>query len=223
MTGMKYNDALVTKAILASYLSTKNDYIDLILPFVISSLPDEVGAEINVPNLKEEINTNYGLGLDSKTCEKILNRLCGDKYKHQVKREKSKFRNDRRYFVNGKIDKQPFNARKERMRQLVKEVISNFKSFIETNYENSITLEESQNQFFVFLEHYNRNLYSNIDSIRSIPGKKMLRDQTLESQNLFTKNLKKNLAVTIIFRKFRKAILPLPPYTIFAVLRFLTI
>ena len=172
MTGMKYNDALVTKAMLASYLSTKNDYIDLILPFVISSLPDEVDAEINVPNLKEEINTNYGLGLDSKTCEKILNRLCGDKYKHQVKREKSKFRNDRRYFVNGKIDKQPFNARKDRMRQLVKEVISNFKSFIETNYENSITLEESQNQFFVFLEHYNRNLYSNIDSIRSIPGKK---------------------------------------------------
>lgn len=173
---MKNKDALITKAMLASYISEQRvDYLDLISPFVLKSLPDKVGTIINVHDVADNVNSNYGIDIKQKIVEKILIRLCKDKYGNLIRRETihgaspRNTESSKNYYVNKIIDNSKFDKRKESMNRLIIEVVNKLKDYINNTYNIiPISYEQAQKYFLDFLNDYNYELYSNGDDIRKI-------------------------------------------------------
>lgn len=177
---MGNKNALITKAMLASYINDKKiDYLDMISPFILKVLPERVGAMINVEEITKKVNDEYGLDIKQKIVAKILNRLCKDKHDNLIKKEASRgdfLRNEestKNYYVNKEIDNTLFDKRKEQMKHSVDEVVERLKCYLNKEYTvlKPISNDEAQKYFLKFLEDYNFELYSTVDNLRKIQGK----------------------------------------------------
>lgn len=173
---MTNKDALITKAMLASYISEKGiDYLEMIAPFILRTLP-KIGEQINIEAVTQQINENYGLDIKQKIVIKILNRFCKNDHDNIIRRESSQKSSqrgesgERRYYVNKKIENEKFDKRKERMKDAVQKVVSRLRDYINENYcvLKPITDQEAQEFFLNFLKDYNLELYSTVDSLRKI-------------------------------------------------------
>lgn len=176
---MKHNNALITKAMLASYLNEQRvDYLDMISPFVLRTLPEQANSIIDVPNVVKKINDEYGLNVNQKIIEKILTRLCKNKNGNVIRKENQRTgslrqtESTRRYYVNQKINYEEFDNRKKKIKQSVEEVVNKLKNFINDNYQCLVPIKYGQAQecFLTFLKNYNYELYSNVDNLREIQG-----------------------------------------------------
>lgn len=181
VVNMNNKNALITKAMLASYINEKQiDYLGMLEPFIIKSLPEEVNSPIEVETVAKKINDNFGLDIKQKIVEKILIRLCKEKNGKIVRKESRKtgFLREtsviKHYFVNKEINNEEFDRKKEKMENLINEIVSKLQSFYEDNYFK-ISYEDAQNYFISFLDDYNYELYSNVDNLRKI--------QTAEKHN----------------------------------------
>lgn len=175
---MKNSNALITKAMLASYIEDKKaDYLDIISPFILKSLPERVGSLIDIEAVTKQTNLEYGLDIKQKIIEKILIRLSKNKQEALIRKENkrsSSLRNTesiKNYYVNKHIDNSEFDERKNQMNNLVNDVVTRLKDFINTNYNIlPISYNEAQKFFLNFLNDYNLELYSSIDNLRKIQG-----------------------------------------------------
>lgn len=164
---MKNKNALITNAMLASYLNEKQiDYLGMIEPFILRSLPEDENESINIESITKIINKNYGLDIKQKIVEKILNRLSKDRKGNIVRRESVK--GNRLYYVNKFIDHSKFDNRKERMENLVSDVVTKLMEFINDTYAKKTNYDEAQKSFVNFLNDYNYELYSTTDNLRRI-------------------------------------------------------
>ena len=176
---MKNSNALITKAMLASYLNERRvDYLDMISPFVLRALPEQIDSIINIAEVTKKVKNEYGLNINQKTIEKILTRLCKNKSGNIVRRETKdnglpgNKEIKKSYYVNKKIEHEEFDKRKDKIKKSVDEVVTRLRDYINENYQIiiSITYEQAQEYFLTFLKNYNYDLYSNVDNLREIQG-----------------------------------------------------
>lgn len=171
---MDNKNALITKAMLASYINEKQmDYLGMLEPFIIKSLPSAVNSAIDIENITKQIDTDFGINIKQKIVEKILIRLSKEKKGKLVRKEsrRSGYIRDtlsvKIYYVNKEINNDEFDRKKNKMESLVSEIVSKLRQFYEENY-NTITYEDAEKYLINFLEDYNDKLYSNVDNLRSI-------------------------------------------------------
>lgn len=174
VVNMNNKNALITKAMLASYINEKQiDYLGMLEPFIVKSLPEEINSVINIELIAKKINDDFGLDIKQKIVEKILLRLCKEKRGKLVRKESHKTgylrdtSSKKYYYVNKIVDNEDFDKRKEKMEVLVSEIVTKLQAFFIENY-NQISYEEAQNYFINFLNNYNYELYSDVENLRKI-------------------------------------------------------
>ena len=125
VVNMANKNALITKAILASYIDKKHmDYLKLIEPFIIVSLNDKLNSEIDISNLTTNIYNTHGIKLRQKIIEKILIRLSKNKI---IKINTSFGKN--KYILVKSPDTKEFYERKEKMNEIVFDIVEKLKDF----------------------------------------------------------------------------------------------
>lgn len=170
VVNMKNKNALITNAMLASYINEKHtDYLGMIEPFVTKLLPTTVNTLINVEELSNKVNEEYGIPTKQKIIEKILNRLSKAKNGSLVKRES--YHSKHSFYTNTLIDTSKFDKRKERMKELVFFVVERLMDFINENYIRRVTHDEAEKYFIEFLSSYNYDFYSSTEYLTKIQGK----------------------------------------------------
>ena len=93
---MKNDNALCTISMLSALLETQGgNYYNLLAPFILYSLPDEVGARISVSEITESMKAFGFIDFPQKLTERLLSKLCrehGDgKTYVQARMERGKF------------------------------------------------------------------------------------------------------------------------------------
>ena len=161
---MKKNDLFITEAMLASYLSVEHkNYLELIEPFVLNCLPDEIDAVINIEQLQEKINSDYNMEILYNVVEKILQRLSKQKHGEYIKRQ------NHNYYLNKVYDDTKFNDRKVKIKNSLEQVVRSLKSFLEKEKKlNKVTENDAKEYLSVFLDAYNYSIYDNVESANNI-------------------------------------------------------
>lgn len=170
VVNMENKNALITNAMLASYINSKHiDYLGMIEPFVIKLLPQTINTLINIEELSNNVNKEFGIPTKQKIIEKILIRLSKNKNGNLVKRES--YHSVTSYYTNTVIDTSKFDKRKEKMKELVNTVVVKLMDFINEKYIIKISYTEAEKYFIDFLTSYSYDLYKSADELKRIQGR----------------------------------------------------
>lgn len=88
VTDMTHNNALITNAMLALYASENINYLKMIEPFILYSIPNELNSKIGISEISQKVYIDFGLDIKSKVVEKILFNLSN--CKNDKKKENKK-------------------------------------------------------------------------------------------------------------------------------------
>lgn len=168
---MNSNDIFITRAMLSAYLDNeRNDYLNLLIPFVLNELPKKIGAKIEIDSLTKKLNEENDLELKYKVVEKILQRL--SKKGNYVLKERNI------YYVKFIYDDSSFREKKSKIKQAVDNVTTKLYEYLQQDkYLKKITLEDAAKYLSDFLDTYNYTVYENVKSISNITLKNKIASQ----------------------------------------------
>ena len=161
---MKKNDLFITQAMLASYLSVEHkNYLELIEPFVLKSLPVVINEKIDISKIQIQVNEEYNLDILYNVVEKILQRLAKQKHGSYVRKEYGN------YFVNRLYDDTKFNSEKTKIKNSLERVVLQLKNFlVNEKKQTNVTEEIAKEYLSIFLDTYNYSIYANVESANTI-------------------------------------------------------
>lgn len=161
---MTNKDALLTVAMLSAFLSkAKKDYLDLISPFVLSSLPKSENKKIDILKLQNDLKDKYGIeDLPTHVIRTILRR-----YSKGTQNLVRKI--DDEFYVKKIYDSREFNNKRDKMKEIINDIITALTEYLRTECGiNHITDDDSQKRLIAFLNCYNYLIIKNIDDLKSI-------------------------------------------------------
>ncbi len=189
---MNNKNALITKAMLASYISKKNvDYLGMLQPFILKVLPCKINTEIDIQTVVEEVNQHFGINIINNVVEKILIRLSKTKNNEIIKKATEK--NIKKYYINKIIDTSDFDNRKNKINEAIISVVTSLKNFInEQRIVTKISDEDAQKLLIDFLNDYNYEVYSNKNNITKIQGREKNSTNNFQVAKFILNERKKN-------------------------------
>ena len=167
---MKNDNALCTISMLSALLETQGgNYYNLLTPFVLYSLPNEVGAEISVSEVTTSMKAFGFVDFPQKLAERILSRLC---HEHEDGKTYVQFRIERgkkHYLVANTYPKDSFDARKEDMRRKIDGILKEIQRYFETHfYHKTISTDDIRIKLTSFFSANGFTVIKDIDELRLI-------------------------------------------------------
>lgn len=163
---MKNENALYTISMLSALLERGNDnYLNLLTPFILHSLPQEIGATISIDAVTEEMR-NFGFkDFPHRTTEKILNQLCRIKTGippvrlHISDKKKN-------YIVSQLSDNSDFDCSKREMRKKIDAILASLQKYLETHYlYKTVEISELKEKLSRFFEGNGFTVLENVNDL----------------------------------------------------------
>ncbi len=167
---MKNPNALCTVGMLSALLEReKRDYIDLVSPFILASLPTTIGQEIDVEHIQSTIKREYGFdNMPLGFIEAILQRNTKTKkaktsVRPYVRKEKGK------YYVATPFDSKGFLEDQLEMRQKIDYVLNKMKDyFIEKKLYKALDLNALKDMLISFFESCGFTMAKDINDLQMV-------------------------------------------------------
>lgn len=157
---MKNNNALISVAMLTTFLNNKKDYLDMISPFVYSTLSLSVGEKVNVQIIQDKMGKEYGFeDIPIKVINKILSRACKGEDAF-LKKEKGEFS------LIKTFNNKKFNDNRNRMKTLIDNVINAFEENLKASIDNQ--KYDAREMFTTFLETYGYSARANVEGLKAL-------------------------------------------------------
>jgi hypothetical protein len=156
---MGNDNTLITVAMLSALRSQKkNDYIDLLTPFVINILPKEINTLVNGKNIQDKLNEYFGLSQIPLNVIELIFKRC--QKKGMLKWENKK------YYVE-KIDYQKdFETNKLKYKDFIEKVVISFSESLRERFNfKSITLEQAKIMLLSFFNDFGYAIYADDTSV----------------------------------------------------------
>ena len=151
---MRNENALYTVSMLSALLENgSGNYLDLLTPFVLYSLPNTMNAQISVDEITESMRVFGFVDFPHKTTERILDRLCkvsdeGIAYVACDKRDKKK-----KYTVSAIYDRGAFDSSKHEMRRKIDGILKAIQEYFQTHfYYKTIELDLIKEKLVSFFD-----------------------------------------------------------------------
>jgi hypothetical protein len=159
---MRNSSALVTVAMLSTYLSEEHrDYLELLLPFVLTLLPKEKDEQINKDNILDELNCRYGF---TDFPLHVLNKLL-----ERCKRKGYLYKNSNNYYIKTRYNSEKFNEKKNSIKKSIDMVICTLSQYlVEHSNIRKITDDNVKEYFISFLEHYGMAVCNNVIELKKL-------------------------------------------------------
>lgn len=164
---MDHKSALITVSMLSTLLTKKIDYLDLLKPFILHSLPKQKEQVIDVNLISQRLKDDFGFeDFPINVIYKILNRLTIDENCY-LRKSRSK------YLVNNIYDSTEFDDKKVRIKEIIDQVVSELRDFIiKHSIElRRISLEEAKNALIKFMDYSGFTSYKDIEKLRTYTKK----------------------------------------------------
>lgn len=167
---MKNENALCTISMLSALLENQEgDYYNLLIPFLLHSLPEHKDAEISVENTTMAMREFGFVDFPYKLTERMLNRLSrrgvkGEAYvRFKIKDGK------KRYFVERTYDKTKFDANRLEMRKKINAILDAIQKYFETHfYCKTIPIDDVREKLTAFFSANGFAVIKSVDELRLI-------------------------------------------------------
>lgn len=164
LINMKNSDALVTIAMLSALLKKENkEYLDIIAPFVLKLLPKKQDEKVNKLKILEDLNKEYGFeDMPANVLSSILSRLTKSKIGVL-------YRSDGEFYVKKVFNSTNFDDNRLKMKELIENVLNKMIEYFRCNTQfKSISREEAQNRFILFLNYYGFSVIKDVTDLKCI-------------------------------------------------------
>ena len=144
----------------------KQDYLDLIIPFVLRCMPQNIDEQINADIITNILRAKYGFSdIPRLVVDKIVTRLV----RTTNNRPKYLKRIDHKYYVDRLFDCDKFDRDRDQMRQKIDYVLQDLSSFLEKNYiHRKIDHDQAYDFLFHFFETYGLTIMRNAQQLRFV-------------------------------------------------------
>ena len=144
---MENRNALVTVAMLSTYLSKENkEYLDMISPFILNLLPKNINDKINKESILKGLKLEYGFeDMPTHVLTAILKRLCRIPYNILYKK-------DGDFYIKNVHDSSIFEKNRIAMKNLISDVVDSLASYL--SQINKTTKQDAENKLISFFEYY---------------------------------------------------------------------
>ena len=171
---MSNQNALYSVSMLSAMLENgTGNYLDLLTPFVLYSLPREVGAHISISEVVETMSNEFGfVDFPHKTTESILNRLSKKNSSGVVYIACTIIQKKKSYSVAKIYDNSSFDSKRHDMRKKIDGILKAIQDYFLTHYYYKIVpLEDIKEQLINFFEGNGLSVIRNVDSLKLIQQK----------------------------------------------------
>lgn len=128
---MKNENALYTVSMLSAMLEDgTGNYLDLLTPFVLYSLPKTIDSPISIDAVTEAMREFGFKDFPYKTSEKILNRLCKVSGDDPVYVRATSANKKRKYWVSAVYNASDFTTRRTEMRRKIDGILKAMQEYI---------------------------------------------------------------------------------------------
>ena len=165
---MKHSSALVTVAMLSTYLSEKkSDYMELLTPFVLTLLPKSKGEFIDKNIIIAGLENEYGFDdFPVHLLTKILNKC--SKKNHVFKQR----RTDTNYYVKNVYDSTQFNKKKKEINNSIGIVIESITIYLkEKTSIKDLRYDNVKNMLLCFFEKFCIDVCRDLKELRNLTNK----------------------------------------------------
>lgn len=165
---MKNENALYTVSMLSALLeSGSGNYLDLLTPFVLYSLPSIANAEISIEQITESMREFGFQDFPRKTTEKILDHLCKGTDQGVVHVTCDKRNKKKQYTVATIYNRTDFDDSKYEMRRKIDEILKAIQEYFETHfYFRKVGLDEIKEKLIAFFESNGLTVIHSISDLR---------------------------------------------------------
>lgn len=167
---MKNENALCTISMLSALLENQEgDYYNLLIPFLLHSLPEKKDAEISVEKITMAMREFGFIDFPYKLAERMLNRLSRQGAKGQGY-VRSKIKDGKkRYFVEDTYDKTKFDTNRLEMRKKINAILNAIQKYFEAHfYYKTIPLDDIRNKLTTFFGANGFAVIKSVDELRMI-------------------------------------------------------
>ena len=132
---MKNENALYTVSMLSAMLeSGTGNYLDLLTPFVMYSLPSTIDSQISIDDVTEAMREFGFKDFPHKTTERILERLCKSYEDGKIYVRSASVRKKRKYWVATVYSISDFDAGRYEMRRKIDAILKEMQGYFKTHF-----------------------------------------------------------------------------------------
>lgn len=168
---MKNENALYTVSMLSAMLENgTGNYLDLLTPFVLYSLPNTVDAQISIDAVTENMREFGFKDFPHKTTEKILNRLCKENDDGQVYVRATSDNKKKKYWVYRAYSNSEFTNNRREMREKIDRILKAMQEYFKTHfYHNALELDVIREKLISFFESNGLTVIQSISDLKLVP------------------------------------------------------
>jgi len=167
---MKNENALYTVSMLSAMLeSGTGNYLDLLTPFVLYSLPNTTDSQISVDEVTEAMREFGFKDFPHKTTEKILERLCKACGDGKIYVRSASVRKKRKYWVAMAYSTSEFDAGKYEMRRKIDAILKEMQEYFKTHfYYDTLGLNEIREKLIRFFESNGLTVIQSVGDLKLV-------------------------------------------------------
>lgn len=167
---MRNENALCTISMLSALLETQGgDYLNLLNPFVLYSLPRNTGQEISVDEVTKSMREFGFVDFPYKLTETLLNRLCRQSTDGHTYVKADISHSKKTYYVVDSYDRSGFDSNKKDMRKKINSIIVAIQKYFENNfYYKTIPENNIREKLIRFFEVNGFTVIQSVDDLRLI-------------------------------------------------------
>ena len=167
---MKNENALYTVSMLSAMLENgTGNYLDLLTPFVLYSLPNAVDSQISIDAVTESMREFGFKDFPHKTTEKILDRLCKATADGQTYVRATSFNKKRKYWVSTVYSNSDFNSSKYEMRRKIDGILKAMQEYFKTHfYHDTLKLDEIREKLINFFESNGLTVIQSVGDLKLV-------------------------------------------------------
>lgn len=167
---MKNENALYTVSMLSAMLENgTGNYLDLLAPFVLYSLPNMVDAKISVDKTTDKMREFGFKDFPHKTTERILDRLCKANENGITYVRSSTVNKKREYWVSAVYSTSEFDTNKHEMRRKIDGILNAMQGYFETHfYYDTLDLDEIRSKLIAFFENNGLTVIQNVGELKLV-------------------------------------------------------
>ena len=165
---MKNENALYTVSMLSAMLENgTGNYLDLLTPFVLYSLPNTADSKISVDEVTDKMREFGFKDFPHKTTERILERLCKANENGITYVRSSTVNKKRTFWVLTVYSTSEFDTNKYEMRRKIDGILKAMQGFFETHfYHNTLDLDEIRSKLIAFFENNGLTVIQNVGDLK---------------------------------------------------------
>lgn len=167
---MKNENALYTVSMLSAMLEDgTGNYLDLLTPFVLYSLPKTIDSPISIDAVTEAMREFGFKDFPYKTSEKILNRLCKASGDDPVYVRATSANKKRKYWVSAVYNASDFTTRRTEMRRKIDGILKAMQEYFNTHfYYNTLEQDEIREKLVSFFENNGLTVIQNVGDLKLV-------------------------------------------------------